>query len=164
MWRIRTTDDAGRPTRLQRFGVMPWRPSQRARRHWLGALILSPAGLMTALFLTVIGGIVAIALVSGPWILGVLIFSPAAAIFATLATGTAKSWNALAVSRATRIKRSYLRQRACPACAYTLAGLDPDPAGLVRCPECGGTWLRDPPKPPVRVLIRNDASADPHPI
>ena len=31
-------------------------------------------------------------------------------------------------------------QRACPACGFSLAGLEADGAGVVQCPECGAGW------------------------
>lgn len=154
MHRPRTTDDAGRPATLRRWAVMPWR-QPGTPRDWLPRLIfLTPAGALTTFAVVLALAVALIATYSGAWIVAVMLYSPAAASIALLAALLAKSWHTVLSTRPERIKRTWLARGLCPSCGYALAGLDADPEGRVACPECGGTWLRDPKPAPRRVVIR----------
>jgi hypothetical protein len=55
------------------------------------------------------------------------------------------------IHREWSIAPNMLRKRRCPACAYSLSGLTPEPDNCIQCPECGAAWKAErvgkPPRP-----------------
>lgn len=104
------------------------------RRH-AGRLLLF-GGLVTLASLTVM-----LTILEGPTGAWLIIFSPVAMTWVSIGLGVlasvAVAWQALKATMADAM----LGQRRCPACAYSIAALPPDPAQNVRCPECGASWL-----------------------
>lgn len=51
-------------------------------------------------------------------------------------------WQVRKVQRNPEYIEAMIGVRRCPACVYSLQGLDAEPDGCIVCPECGGAWQR----------------------
>lgn len=117
--------------------------------------MLTPAGILSTMVVGLVGVVILIAFRSGAWIFGVFMITPGLLILVWLLVFFLKAWVEVFASRGERVKRSWLAARSCPSCGYGLEGLEADARGVVRCPECGAGWIRDPKPEPRRVVIRD---------
>jgi predicted Zn-ribbon and HTH transcriptional regulator len=146
MIRLPTTDDRGRRTRVRwwrgfiRTGIGPW------LRLWKP---LTPLFIMLAL----VAAMGALAMAQGPWVMILLMSSPAISIvltaFLTLTLIAARSGR---VVLREAIRRVRIRSE-CPSCGYDMGELEPQVDGVTQCPECGSAWRIGPEGPDVTIVV-----------
>lgn len=141
--RLRTLDDAGRPATIPWVWRLP------------GAGIAEPVypiGALAALAL----GWTAAALIFGPVVLAISVFSPVSTTSILTAILIAMRTGKAIARHKERTREAFLGRGACPSCAYGLAGITPGSGGLTLCPECGCAWDMRPVRTEVRVIADAD--------
>ncbi len=126
-------DDRDRRCRLYWPGWSPY-----ARRPWR-LLGIGPTLLLLAVVVAY-AVIASLAAVLGPFVLAVVLFSPAAAfqIFALISVALAAR-RALE-RRAERLRRELVAGGRCASCGYDLGSTPALDDGCRICPECGSAW------------------------
>ncbi len=148
---LRTHDDRGRPVRLHWRGLVatgdPTRSAGFAR-----AVLRALARAFNRLVILAVAGaaiLLAAALAAanfGPVVIALILFSPVAVTWITLLAMSIVSTGEWFAAESRFIKAIMLRERRCPSCDYSIAGVEPAPDRCTVCPECAAAWRSDSPR------------------
>ena len=141
-------DARGRPVILRSKSLWPlpdleltrperWRMQMAiwGRGYWIPAACLC-ASCFADVSLLVLAG----ELGNPDWLLSVISVSVAVGAVAWAALGLLAFFKLLPNGAKRRITAAMLTLERCPACAYSLRGVEADADGCVQCPECGAAW------------------------
>lgn len=150
-------DDRARPTRLR----WVWLPEHAEGvglhvRVWAGVRAVFPGESLLPLVLW-FGGLttlVVMALVMGPTVLAVSLFSPVSSTLIVLTLLLAGWLGRSLVRFRERTRRAMIRAKRCPSCTYELGDVEPGLDGCTQCPECGSAWNLNPPPPGTVVVVK----------
>lgn len=165
MLRLSTLDDRGRPARVLPLPAWPRdaRPPSLSLRPVLHALLTalrSRAVWSLALIAFVLSALAIGFRWMGPVTGFLLIFSPVISLLLAVAALAAVSLAAAFSRHRQRVIRAWLAAHRCPSCRYSLFGLEPDPYGLLVCPECAAAWNLSRLHPPRRIVVAPVAPAE----
>ncbi len=154
MIRIPSHDDRGRPVRLVRFAkppaqlaLLPWRARLLAHtRHAARAVLTSRPGRWILLVGFTLITLVWLTAEFGPQVIAFTLFSPVSSTLIIMISLTGVAIINWLRERADALKRSNIRAGHCPACAYSIASVEPASDGCTVCPECGSAWRTSDPR------------------
>lgn len=129
---------------------------RRGVRALVFAIVRGPIG-RSLVLIAACAGLIKLVLAFGPFALVFAMFSVVSTTLMlasmTLVLSIAASWR----SQGRFARSQMLEDGVCPGCVYPLEALEPEPDGMIVCPECGGAWDPDPGS--VRRIVIPDPAA-----